>query len=454
MARQFITKNTNMNLDDAKVKTGVYTIDKVKKLLENNKPQEIYNIIKEATEDNIESVRVLINQLILEKKIAYVHYKPILKKQLQTALLIEHSTIPPYLTAMYSIHDGKNTISNQIIRSVVVEEMLHMIMVCNVMNALDLKPSVNKQEDYPYYPSKLPLNVAFLVNLEKFCHNSISSFIAIEKPDKPLVKAPITKQAFRADLLMQTQDPDQKDKEEWRRLIKFAIEEYILKLETIGQFYTFLQDLIVLLDTSYKGELFVGSAMLQITPEQYYGSGGNLVVINDIEDVKEAFKEIMDQGEGAEVDEQATMYNKDISQFDEGYELSHYYRFKEILHEHFYIGGDYSKFIVDNKQNIPITTPPNGKPLKVDWSAVYPMKTNAKLADYASNPELLEEAREFNKTYKRLLDAIQAAIEGKQEELPKSIMYMHALREQAVSLMKQPLNANQNAAPTFEYINV
>nr|MCU0322110.1 ferritin-like protein [Chitinophagaceae bacterium] len=49
-----------------------------------------------------------------------------LKKHLQVAIELEHSTIPPYLCALYSIKEGTNVAASQIIRSVVIEEMLHM----------------------------------------------------------------------------------------------------------------------------------------------------------------------------------------------------------------------------------------------------------------------------------------------------------------------------------------
>jgi hypothetical protein len=42
----------------------------------------------------------------------------------------------------------------------------------------------------PYLPMKLPMNVDFYVGLETFSTNSIATFIAIESPSKPLVKAP------------------------------------------------------------------------------------------------------------------------------------------------------------------------------------------------------------------------------------------------------------------------
>ncbi len=45
---------------------------------------------------------------------------------LQKAVELEHSTIPPYLTAYYSLKPGLNDEIAGLIRSVVIEEMLHM----------------------------------------------------------------------------------------------------------------------------------------------------------------------------------------------------------------------------------------------------------------------------------------------------------------------------------------
>ena len=40
--------------------------------------------------------------------------------------MLEFATIPPYLTAMYSIKAGENRQVYDVIRSVVMQEMLHM----------------------------------------------------------------------------------------------------------------------------------------------------------------------------------------------------------------------------------------------------------------------------------------------------------------------------------------
>ncbi|WP_106915509.1 ferritin-like domain-containing protein [Chryseobacterium aurantiacum] len=394
-----------------------------------------------------------------KKGLTDIDYLPILQDLLQTAVLIEHSTIPPYLTALYSIQDGTNALASQIIRSVAVEEMLHLIMVCNVLNAVNIQPSVNQSQNYPTYPMKLPMNVDFYVGLETFSSNSIATFIAIESPSNPLVKAPVYEQETEESALF-TQRVAVHENNFWtlENMKAFIMEN----VHTIGEYYDVLFFYIVVfqimayykehgsLPQSFEdlntGGIFTGDPEKQIRPEQYYGSGGKLHSVEGLDGVIAVFQEIKGQGEGAD----DSIFDVDPSQFEEGAELAHYFRFKEIFHEHFYVGGNYKAFMDENGM-MPVTTPPNGKELKVDWDAAYPMKQNPKLSDYKDNSELYAQGLEFNKTYKRLLDAIQSAVEGNQRELEKSIMYMYALKEQAVGLLKQPLNSQTNAGPTFEY---
>jgi len=387
-------------------------------------------------------------------------YRPILQDLLQTAILIEHSTIPPYLTALYSIKDGTNASASQIIRSVAVEEMLHLIMVCNVMNAVSIQPTVNRPQNYPTYPMKLPLNVDFYVGLETFSTNSIATFIAIESPGNPLVKAPTSD---HDSTLLFAKSAEVQENNFWT--LQNMKDFVLVNADTIGEYYdiVFFYILVFQIFAYYKehgtfprtfkelntGGIFTGDPTKQIRPEQYYGSGGKLHPVEALEGVIAVFQEIKGQGEGAD----DSIFDMDPSQFEEGAELAHYFRFKEIFHEHYYLGGDYSPFTDENGM-MPVTTPPVGKPLSVDWNAAYPMKANPKMSDYADNKELYAQAHEFNKTYRRLLDAIQSAVEGNQKELEQSVMYMYALKEQAVGLMNQPLNAQFNAGPTFEYTTV
>ncbi len=55
---------------------------------------------------------------------------------LQSAIELEHATIPLYLYALFSLRERENREVAAILRSVVVEEMLHMVLLANVGNAL------------------------------------------------------------------------------------------------------------------------------------------------------------------------------------------------------------------------------------------------------------------------------------------------------------------------------
>ena len=395
-----------------------------------------------------------------------INQKAFLQEFLQLAVLIEHSTIPPYLTAMYSIKDGSNALALDIIRSVAIEEMLHMIMVCNVLNALDIVPSVNKPQNFPSYPMELPLDVDFYVNLEKFSTNSLATFIAIESPSSPTVEAPNAPEDFVTTSAAATTDKLDGSVSEQDNWNEESLKEFLQNnVQTIGEFYDVLFFFILVFQVIdfYKangrlpesfneintGGLFTGDPKLQIGPEQYYGSGGKLYTVTSLTGVMDVFKEIKGQGEGAD----DSIFDVDQAQFAEGAELAHYFRFKEIFHERRYVPyapGAYEPF-TDSEGMMPVITPPQGKDLQVDWNAVYPIKQNIKLSDMADNPDLLAQGIEFNKTYKKVLDAIQAAVEGNPRELEHSVMYMYALKDLAVELMKQPLSSTENAAPSFEY---
>ena len=58
-----------------------------------------------------------------------------LKHALQNAIELEHSTLPLYMFAMYSIKIQNYTAYN-LIRSIVMEEMIHMALAANMLSAL------------------------------------------------------------------------------------------------------------------------------------------------------------------------------------------------------------------------------------------------------------------------------------------------------------------------------
>lgn len=61
---------------------------------------------------------------------------PRLQRALQLAIELEHATIPAYLTAFLTLEPGRNREVSDLILSVFLEEMLHMALACNILNAV------------------------------------------------------------------------------------------------------------------------------------------------------------------------------------------------------------------------------------------------------------------------------------------------------------------------------
>src|SRR4030095_14276257 len=120
-----------------------------------------------------------------------------LDHHLQHALDLELWTIPLYLTALYSIKDLKKLKRDEypeaakLILSVLVQEMLHMELVCNVSNALCyspkfVPPNYDEQKGIPFiHPVKeyLPPELnGYIVKPQALNENSLRLFSAVELP--------------------------------------------------------------------------------------------------------------------------------------------------------------------------------------------------------------------------------------------------------------------------------
>ena len=108
-----------------------------------------------------------------------------LQAALQVAIELEHSTIPPYLTAYYSIKPGANAEVAQLIYSVVIEEMFHMSQVCNLMIAIGGRPRIGHPRFVPRFPGPLPggLRSGLTVRLRRCSIEQVRDvFMSIEEP--------------------------------------------------------------------------------------------------------------------------------------------------------------------------------------------------------------------------------------------------------------------------------
>ena len=81
-----------------------------------------------------------------------------LQTSLEYAIELEHSTIPPYLCAWWSVKDQTNAVA-QLIHGIVLEEMMHMSLSCNMLTTIGGTPAIDTPDFIPKYPGPLPHGV-------------------------------------------------------------------------------------------------------------------------------------------------------------------------------------------------------------------------------------------------------------------------------------------------------
>lgn len=343
-----------------------------------------------------------------------------LHSYLHAALQLEHATLPPYLTALYSIRPGTNLDAVQILRAVVIEEMLHLTLAANLLNAVGGTPDLTRADFVPRYPTALPDGESdFKVDVQRFSLDAVNNFLKIERPRK----APHEDARHRGDAeKVVTSSADATP----------GYYEIVGSYYSIGEFYEEIGRGIERLDAAHPGALFVGDPSRQVSSEYYYAAGGKLFPVTDLGSARAAIRLIAEQGEGHE----ARIYDH------EG-ELSHYYRFEQLA-----LGRYYAKAGATGDQ----AGRPTGPELHVAWDAIYPIKKNVHLDDYEAGSPQRAAAVELNEAYAGLLRLLTRAYTGQPSLLLDAVPYMYRLRDRFDLLLRNPLPGagGLHAAPTFE----
>lgn len=332
---------------------------------------------------------------------------------LQTAASLELATIPPYLTALLSIVRPHNRGAAENIRSVMIEEMLHLALVSNVVSSIG--GTLRLTGDYvPRFPLKMSFEGQpfedrnFDVYLAPFSRATIKTFMDIEQP---------------------------------RRLKRtlFKMTEMVIPANTIGEFYEEIINTLETLATSSRDPLFIGDPARQIGAGYYWSAGGKPIIVTDLNSARSALQVVINQGEGAG----GSLDDGDQPDFGQPFEVAHYYRFAEIFHgKRYRPGADPTK-------------PPDGPPLSIDFSAVHPIKLGAVSADYANSP-LAQMNGAFNRQYSDMLIQVEEALNGNPKTLYTAIMNgMRALSELGIRMMSTAIpgdSQGRHGCPTFEWV--
>jgi hypothetical protein len=327
---------------------------------------------------------------------------PGVRRALQQAIELEHATLPTYLYALYSIKPDTNQQIASLVLSVVMEEMLHMALACNILNAVGGHPVIDKPDFIPPYPGPLPGGVesGLQVPLSPFSLNLVKEvFEVIEEPEEPL---------------------------------QFPLKSFALIAQsplTIGQFYARIKQSII--DLSKKENIFTGNPSYQLT---HGFPSSELIAVHDVVTASSAIDTIVEQGEGTHT-----------SPLDSQHELAHFYRYEEI---------------VKGWELVPNPTPPPdfhyaGASIPFDEDGVYPVITNPRVFGYAPGSAAAINNDTFNYTYTSLLKTLHAVFNGQPSQLIAAIGLMESLKQMAFAMMSAipagPAKPGFNAGPSFEY---
>lgn len=318
---------------------------------------------------------------------------------LQTAIELEFSTLPPYLYAKFSILPDTNARAFANLSEIVGQEMVHLCLACNILNALGGSPVLTNA---PHYPGPLPGDIGppggdpITISLLPFSLEAMQQGMAIELPEDP-IEIPV-------GVLAAAPEDD--------------------GTETIGQFYHRLDHFLSTLDQS---AWHVGRN--QIDDSQFFQ--GQLLAVNDYAGAHVAISQIISEGEG-----------NTASPLDFQSEVSHYYRFDELA------------------RNLVLTKSPNPpgfqwgpEQVGVDFSLVYPAIVNPQLHDFSADPQEAQDAQQAcNLAYTQLIDMLQLAFNGDPGQLGLAVRAMFDLRKAAVVALNSPLADGKSVAgPSFLY---
>lgn len=335
---------------------------------------------------------------------------PDLHEALQNAIRLEHSTIPPYLTALFTLSGNSESVqyARRLIKDIVLEEMLHMNLACNVLNAIGGAPEINRPNFIPCYPGPLPMGIAggLQVHLKRYSHDLVRDvFMEIEEPEIPLtipVKTTMLEAAATAP-------------------------------RTIGEFYADIRREIV-----RQGDAIFKNA----DPAKQVVTGlfdpGEELAVSSVETALLAIETIVEQGEGTPK-----------APTDLQHDVAHYYRFQELEKG--------MRLVDDPSSPLKVVFDPS-KPIVIDDTAdVVQMVDDPQLVTFdPADWRAAQLADECDAVYSKMLNALHDGFNGKPAKVGDAIGTMFEFKNGAGELLQQKLiagpHAGSFAGPRFKYV--
>jgi hypothetical protein len=339
------------------------------------------------------------------------------KDALKAAVLTELMTIPPYLTAMFSLPaDGNDAV--KLVHSVVFEEMLHLTLAANTLIAIGGDVPIFDLGTRVRYPSTFPLDVddGLMVGLTSLTKQQTRDvFMAIERPDT------------QAELPGETAPP------------ALPIGPHS-GFASLGDFY----DAVIRALADLGSKAFANPRTdKQVDISQWFPyeiDGCPQGRVSSFATAQAALNKIIEQGEGKSITEDP-INPKDGDYSDEGRHANyaHYFKFGEIY---------YGRTLVPDSTDRTGWSY-SGDPVRLKQENICRVQENAALSDYPLGSGAYIAGTEFYETYCSLLRALDETFNGNPERLNSALGLMFQLKLVAQQVMQFPVGDGLHAAPPF-----
>jgi hypothetical protein len=247
-----------------------------------------------------------------------------LHAMLQTAIELEHATIPVYLYSLFSLKPGTNLEVARTLRRVVVEEeMLHLVLVCNLLNGVKGSPLLNDPGFVPTYPGHLPggIRPELEVHLRPFSiEHARQVLMGIEMPEE-ILEADGLPPVDTAGVGVDDHGSPTGAVAEAASAIHARARQVVHEPLTIGWYYQQILLALSALHGKVGDSMWAEDRSAQLTAASWRGAPGRLYAVTDLPSAVLAIHEIVRQGEGA------TAHDP----LGRAHEPAHYFQFAEIV---------------------------------------------------------------------------------------------------------------------------
>lgn len=353
---------------------------------------------------------------------------------LQNAIILEHATIPCYLSGLYSLKDGTNQAVAQILRTVVIEEMLHVTIAANVLNAIGGSVVFNTPASVPPYPTPLPMNInpSLSVTLGSVTKEQVQKvYMGIETPSH-IIDIPGGDASYLCDMCSPVSIvPSDTTVFEWQALMVVAEQKRAKAgYATIGDFYNAIMlRLTALVARDGQDKVFIGDPRKQVTANGWFRNG-ELRAVTGLASALEQMQMLKVQGEGSS-----------SSPMEYPGEPAHYYRFAQILR---------GKALVPDSSTAAGYSY-SGDPVVLDEANVI---TYTQLPPSQYNELATQRWQQVNYTYTTLLNTMNSTFNGSPDDFKFVMGLMYELRLVVEQLVEVQQADGGFAMPTFEFAAV